>query len=286
MKEYEFVEASENVINQIYDLEIVHNKYMGADFDPTYIKLTDLYKASALFDELFGKEDASDIIESSTLYDESLRDFIKRQLTDKGVPFITEADVDKYCKAYVFYAMTDSNIPLQFSVNGKTEKFYDYPGLDHNRDNGKITDFVKDKSKSCELNNDIKKLLIPVTAKDKRILADAGIDPSNAKEIQSIFTTWFVSRSEDSFRSLGLIDYLNPVQMKGLVSQFMEDIRQHPVTKEDIDPETVKENIKWYANQIYYAFDRYESQFAIPGRSTFTMDGIYKYGGINEDFFG
>jgi hypothetical protein len=84
---------------------------------------------------------------------------------------------------------------------------------------------------------------------------------------------------------LGYLQYLSLPQLKGLASEFFEEIRKHPVTKDDIDLDTVKENVKWYANIIRNVFDIYEEQFHMPGRTSLEYNNIMNQGGMEEDSF-
>ena len=283
MKDYEI---NNNSISQIYNLEIIHDRYMGVEFNPANILTDELYKTSNVFDNIFGRENGKEIIGSSKNNDEDLREYMKGLLKVKGVPFYTESDVDRYCKAYILYAMTDKNIQLTYMSDGKTKKFYDYPGLDHKKDNLKIRDFVNKKSVSCSLCDNMKTALVPSSAYEKRILADAGIDPSNENEIESMFTTWYVHKYGFNFADLGYLQYLSLPQLRGLASEFFEEIRKHPVTKDDIEPDTVKGNVKWYANIIRNAFEIYEKQFHMPGRESLVFANILNSKGkMSEDFF-
>ncbi len=282
MKDYEI---NNNSISQIYDLEIIHDRYMGVGFNPANMMMDELYKTSNVFDNIFGRENGKEIIGSSKNNDKDLREYMKGLLKVKGVPFYTESDVDRYCKAYILYAMTEKNIQLTYLSDGKTKKFYDYPGLDHKKDKLNIRDFVNKKSVSCSLFYDMKLALVPSGAYEKRILADAGIDPSNENEIESMFTTWYVHKYGFNFADLGYLQYLSLPQLKGLASEFFEEIRKHPVTKDDIDSDTVKENVKWYANIIRNVFDIYEEQFHMPGRTSLEYNNIMNQGGMEEDSF-
>ncbi len=100
MKELEF-DIQPKAIDRLYDLEIIQNKYVGLGFDPDLINLENLYKTENVFNEIYGTEDATDLISNAKVDGKDLRTYMKNLLLTKDIVTLGMSDLDRYCKAFI-----------------------------------------------------------------------------------------------------------------------------------------------------------------------------------------
>ena len=103
----------------------------------------------------------------------------------------------------------------------------------------------------------------------KRILSNAGIDPTNKEEVKALFVTWFVSEIGKDFNYVIRLDDLSSVQARGMGSKFIKDLESHPIMGEGVSRETVKKNLQWYGSLIREPIGAFEREYQIPSSSNF-----------------
>ena len=252
-------------INRIYDLEIIQNKYVGIGFDPADIRLSALFKAEDVFNSVFEQENAGELLADIRVDGKEIRDYMKDLLLQKNIYASTKNDIDRYCKAFVLFGMTEEKPAVTIERDGQSTAVNTLPGLDHRRDHGNVMSLRMEYNRSTRLDTDIDKIIKTDSVRTRQILSDAGVDPSDKTQIKSLFITWYVSEYGKSFSELGRIEALSDRRKKGLGAMFLRDLEAHPIKGETPDKETVQSNLQWYGSLTQCSMDLFEESYRIPG---------------------